>query len=104
MSILPHISFGSSGVGGKPTIRFYGVNVQIVNGAGSTGSVNGTGNLVLGYDESPGTQTGSHNLLLGLAQAFSSFGAIVGGAHNTASGPYSAVLGYGNRSTGSYSS
>jgi hypothetical protein len=34
ISILPYVSFSSSGVGGKPTITFKGVNVQLVNGAG----------------------------------------------------------------------
>src|SRR6266568_4023467 len=50
-SILPHIKYVESGVGGKPTIRFSGVNVQVVNGEGETGApVNGEGNLVIGYD------------------------------------------------------
>src|SRR5947209_11501210 len=47
-------TYVSSGVGGKPTVQFAAVNVQIVNGTGSTASSNGDGNLVLGYDESPG--------------------------------------------------
>lgn len=33
------------------TAMFDGVNVQIVNGLGLTESVNGTGNLIVGYDE-----------------------------------------------------
>ncbi len=34
------------------TVRFTGVNVQVVNGAGlSNAPVNGTGNLIIGYDE-----------------------------------------------------
>src|SRR4051794_41315966 len=71
LAVLPHMSVISSGVGGKPTIRSTGVNVQIVSGSGTTnGTVNGEGNLVLGYDESPGSQTGSHNLILGLGQAY----------------------------------
>jgi hypothetical protein len=36
---------------GQPTVRFSGVNVQIVNGLGSTDTINGTGNLIVGYDE-----------------------------------------------------
>src|SRR5689334_12855476 len=48
ISILPHIRFNATGVGGKPTITFTGVNLQVLNGAGKTNSVNGTGNLVLG--------------------------------------------------------
>jgi hypothetical protein len=38
-------------VNGQPTVRFTGVNVQVVNGLGSTATANGTGNLVVGYDE-----------------------------------------------------
>src|SRR3989440_6631922 len=103
LSMLPHMSLISSGVGGKPTIRFTGVNVQIVSGSGTTNAtVNGAGNLVLGYDESPGTQTGSHNLILGLGQTFTSYGSILGGGNNPATGPYSAALGLGNTASGQY--
>lgn len=38
-------------VNGQPTVRFSGVNVQIVNGVGNTATVNGKGNLLIGYDE-----------------------------------------------------
>jgi hypothetical protein len=38
-------------VNGQPTVRFTGVNVQVVNGMGITASTNGTGNLIVGYDE-----------------------------------------------------
>src|SRR5438094_794188 len=60
-------TFISSGVGGGPTVQFAAVNVQVVNGAGATASVNGRGNLVVGYDENPSArpQTGSHDLILG---------------------------------------
>src|SRR5690348_15440251 len=48
LNVLPFISFNASGVGGKPTIRFTGANVQIVSGSGSTsGTVNGEGNLIV---------------------------------------------------------
>src|SRR5437764_1129197 len=43
-------TFVAAGVGGKATVQLSGVNVQIVDGAGSTSTLNGTGNLVLGYD------------------------------------------------------
>ena len=45
---------------------------------------------VLGYDEAAGTQTGSHNLLLGgTGNSYSSYGGIVAGAlNNKISGPY----------------
>jgi hypothetical protein len=35
-SVLPYLKFAASGVGGKPTIQFSGVNVQILSGAGKT--------------------------------------------------------------------
>lgn len=38
-------------VNGQPTVRFTGVNVQIVNGQNATNTVNGVGNLIIGYDE-----------------------------------------------------
>jgi hypothetical protein len=101
ISILPPVGFIARGVGRKPTIRFTGVNVQVVSGSGNTtAKVNGTGNLVIGYDESPGPQTGSHNLILGAGQAFTSYGSIVAGLDNSASGAYSAVLGYRNHAVG----
>ncbi len=50
----------------KPTVRVEGANLQVVSGPGATsGTVNGTGNLVVGYDEGTGSQTGSHNLPAG---------------------------------------
>jgi hypothetical protein len=70
------------------------VNVQIVNGEGKTELVNGAGNLVIGYDENAGrTQTGSHNVILGEEQAFSSFGGLVTGYGNTISGREASVSG-----------
>jgi trimeric autotransporter adhesin len=94
--LLPHIKYVEKGVGGKPTIQFSGVNVQILSGSGSTrGAVNGEGNLVIGYDENPGghAQTGSHNLILGEEQTFTSFGGILAGRKNTISAPFAAVTG-----------
>ena len=92
--ILPHIVYVSSGVAGKPTIEFSGANVQIVSGSGKTNAaVNGEGNLIVGYDESPGLQTGSNNLVLGVGQSFTSYGGLVAGSGNTVSGAYSSVTG-----------
>jgi hypothetical protein len=68
-----YLAAGSTGVvGGKATVQFSGVNVQIVNGLKLTATTNGAGNLVIGYDESFGTQTGSHNLVLGTSQSYTS--------------------------------
>src|SRR6266566_1891986 len=82
--VLP--TYVASGAGGKPTARFSGVNVQVVNGEGHTGSVNGEGNLVIGYDEhlAEREQTGSHNLILGEQQKFTSVGGLLAGAFNAA--------------------
>jgi hypothetical protein len=111
-AILPYIKYIASGVGGKPTIQFSGVNVQVVDGEGTTQEINGTGNLIIGYDEHTAgeKQTGSHNFIVGEDQEFTSFGGIVGGienaitgreafavgARNTAGGYYTSVLGYEN--------
>ena len=104
--ILPHVSYVESGVAGKPTIQFSGVNAQIVNGEGKTESVNGEGNLVIGYDENAGrTQSGSHNLILGEEQAFTSFGGLVAGFGNTISGREASVSGGAlNTASGFYTS
>ena len=104
LSILPHITFATTGVGGKPTIKFTGINVQVLNGSGSTASDNGEGNLVIGYDERPGGQTGSHNLVLGSGQAYVTYGSILAGTDNTVSGHSSVTLGYQNAVNAAYSS
>jgi hypothetical protein len=124
--ILRCIKSVAKGIDGKPTVQFSGCNVQIVNGEGKTASVNGEGNLVLGYDEHlilcepsfsrspckpgekelevPYEQTGSHDLLLGTANSFTSYGGVVGGEHNLVSGPFASALGgEANTASGEYS-
>ena len=106
LSILPYLNYVEKGVGGKPTIQVSGANLQILSGSGKTdGPVNGAGNLIIGYDEAGGLkQTGSHNLVLGIFQTYTSYGAILGGLSNHAEGPYSFVVGYNNRTFGENSS
>src|SRR5207248_3019448 len=65
-----------SGVGGKPTVKFAAVNVQILNGAGSTAS--GSYATVTG---------GQSNAAKGTATS------VTGGYANTAAGGYSDVTG-----------
>ena len=104
-TILPYIKVEASGVGGKPTIRFSGVNVQIINGEGATATNNGEGNLVIGYDENQGKheQTGSHDLVLGYEQTFTSYGGILAGRENTITAPFAEVLdGFANTASGEY--
>lgn len=103
--ITPHIKYQASGIDGKPTIQFTGVNVQIINGEDETNETNGEGNLVLGYDENEGKhlQTGSHNLVLGFEQTFTSFGGIVGGFDNAITAPFASVTGgSANTASGAY--
>jgi hypothetical protein len=106
--ILPHTKYEESGVAGKPTIQFSGVNVQVVSGSGSTsGTVNGTGNLMIGYDENPAKndQTGSHNLVLGTEQSFKSYGGFIAGRQNLVQGPFASIVGgFGNSAGGAYTS
>lgn len=79
------------------TLLFDGMNLQIVNGTGSTGGApNGLGNVVVGYNEdvdSDAVRTGSHYLIIGDEHTYSSFGGAVVGYQNTASGGYASVSG-----------
>jgi hypothetical protein len=95
-------TYVSSGVGGKPTVVFSAVNLQVVSGSGSTSAaVNGEGNLVVGYAENLGShrRTGSNNLIVGSNDGWTSYGSIVGGSANSATGPYATV--FGTKNTGS---
>lgn len=95
-------TYVSSGVGGKPTVQFSAVNLQVIDGTGVETTINGTGNLILGYDEKPGVQTGSHNLLLGGSNSYTSYGGIVAGLSNSIVNAYASVLGgSANRASGS---
>ncbi len=88
-------------------LTFNNMNVQITNGRGATGRINGRGNLIVGYNESRGTDSrnGSHNVVIGGKNNFSSFGGIVTGYNNTLSGKYSFVGGGNkNNASGEYSS
>ena len=80
-------------------VLYEGANVFINSGAGHTESVpNGLGNLVVGYgDWSANTDTsGSHNVVMGTDNGFSSYGGLVGGFANDVAAPFAMVL------TGSY--
>jgi len=104
---------------GYPTAVFRGINVQIVNGMGETQTVNGTGNLIIGYNRpSEGSficslgiadsasacsanggvwaqshKSGSHNIIGGDFNSYSSWGGLVLGLENATTAPYTAVLG-----------
>ncbi len=108
------------GVNNGAVVRLTGVNLQVVNGQGSTATTNGFGNLIVGYDEvggrcsnpdftpagqfacendrlpatwTVGPKTGSHNIVGGDAASYSSYGGLVVGQNNWAKGTYASVSG-----------
>jgi chaperonin cofactor prefoldin len=95
---------------GKTTVRFSGVNVQVVSGSGATGgAINGLGNLIVGYNElrtqlsdrDDDARTGSHNLIMGQANNYTSYGGLVAGGFNSVSGVFASVSGgEGNTASG----
>jgi hypothetical protein len=92
---------------GHDTVRFEGVNVQIVNGTGNTGgATTGTGNLLIGYNELRGNSEcpdgyycdergGSHMLVIGGGNNYTSdsYGGMVVGSWNETSAPFASVSG-----------
>lgn len=117
-TLLASVSIVDSG----KTVRFTGVNVQVVSGGGSTAAtINGKGNLIVGYNAGTAGQlrTGSHNLIVGDEHEFVSYGGLVAGTHNTVNGPGASVTagfnniagqgaavsgGVNNKATGLYAS
>lgn len=97
-------TFISSGVGGKPTAAFSAVNLQVLSGTGSTSTVNGEGNLVVGYAENTTghTRTGSNNLVVGSENGWTSYGALIGGYSNLAQGKFGTVVGSNNTGHGGW--
>jgi len=84
-------------------------NLHVRSGSGATdGTVNGLGNVIIGYNEerSEGNdRTGSHNIVVGRNQNYSSYGGLVAGFFNTTSAPYASVSGgISNTASGNYAS
>jgi hypothetical protein len=81
--------------------------VQITNGSGDETTINGLGNLILGYNDNPDglDRSGSHNLVVGDDNGWSNYGGIVAGYGNLISGIYGSTSGgFGNTASGDYSS
>ena len=113
--ILSHqsIVYLDDGQGGRvKTLRISRIKVQIVNGTGATNGypadpdsidpldtqTNGVGNLIVGYNELGNVwfgddRTGSHNLVVGHGNSYTSFGGRVGPLNNAVSGPFASVVG-----------
>jgi hypothetical protein len=70
-----------------------GANLYVNDGSGGTdGPVNGLGNVVIGYNELRGAgddRSGSHNLVLGSQNNYSSFGGLVAGLEAETATPFS---------------
>lgn len=119
--VLPYLA-GGVDAQGNPAVYFSGVNVYVNNGAGQTRTVNGVGNLVIGYDEpeDPATaspfcsdgqygssracvdnggtwaasqKTGSHNLVVGPEHSYTQYGGLVAGWKNRVTGIFATVSG-----------
>src|SRR5581483_10888247 len=84
-----------STVDNGPGVVFEGANVYIRNGQGSTETNNGLGNLIVGYNENQHskTRTGSHNLVIGTDNDYTSYGGMSAGKQNASSAPYALALG-----------
>jgi hypothetical protein len=93
-----------TGMPGSPgaTAVFTGVNVQIVDGSGTTLSGGNLGNLIVGYDRNSGSnlKTGAHNVVIGNDHSYTGSAGLVAGFENTVSGFASSVTG-GRRNTAS---
>jgi hypothetical protein len=101
---LASLSVGND-ISGYSALTFSGVNIYINNGAGATDdAVNGTGNLIVGYNElraEGNDRSGSHNIVIGMNNNYSSYGGVVSGYLNTISGEYAGVIGgSANRASG----
>lgn len=99
------------GPAGNDTLRFSGMNLQLVNGTGATDNGNGLGNLILGYNAPrapafPGEgRTGSHYLVVGDLHEYTGFGGIIAGLRNSATGGWASITGGSdNRAMGHLSS
>jgi hypothetical protein len=118
---LSHVSIQT--IDGYYSLVLTGANLHIRNGLGATngnpgnpldpqhGITNGLGNLIVGYNDSRvfngvvDKRTGSHNLIVGAAGNYSSFGGLLAGDFNEISGPYATVsAGQGNIASGVFAS
>ena len=86
-----------------------GANLHITNGTGDTDTTNSVGNLIIGYNEprtlSDNDRSGSHMLVVGSLNNYSSYGGIVVGSGNETSGPFASVSGgQDNMASSSYAS
>lgn len=85
-------------VDGHDTLRLEGMNLQVTNGSGDTGTANGVGNVIIGYSAqrlvgAPAERTGSHYLVVGDQHAWTGHGGMVAGLRNSAGDEGASVIG-----------
>lgn len=98
--ILSHLSlvYLDDGTGNLvKTIEVSGVNLRIVNGLGDTQTTDGTGNLIVGYNEfrfgGGDERSGSHNIVCGHHNNYTATGGLIAGVDNTISADFATVSG-----------
>jgi uncharacterized coiled-coil protein SlyX len=90
-----------------PHVVFTGVNLHVRSGRNATndgGTLSGLGNLIVGYNETQSAPvvydgagcdrvlTGSHNIVMGTGNFFTSYGGIVVGSNHCVTSPNSSIL------------
>lgn len=85
-------------IDGYPSLVVEGVNLHLRNGLGSTNTDNGTGNLIVGYNELRAApleniRTGSHLVITGREQNYTGSSGFIGGYKNSSNADYGAILG-----------
>jgi hypothetical protein len=82
----------------QPTVRFSGVNVQVI-----ANGISGRGNLIIGgnnpFDPNSNflaQRTGNHNLIIGDAQSYTGNSNLIAGFNNTVTGTYASASGGAN--------
>jgi len=120
MALNPYITVDTVSDARGPLVQLSGINLKLINGGGNTGIVNGLGNLIIGYDSARADsdffcsvgyamtkgscagasgvwavshKNGSHNLVIGDRNNYSSFGGMVVGYRNTINGKRASVSG-----------
>lgn len=110
-AILANVSRGVDPATNEDTLFFDNMNVAVRNGSGP-GTVNGRGNLIIGYNEKDDgftyhefmplpqyvppppldVRTGSHNLVIGPWHSYTGHSGIIAGFNSKISGRYGAVI------------
>ena len=107
------VEYGNLNALSGPHILFEGANIHVRSGSGltddgndGTGSYYGLGNIIVGYNEyCRGDRTGSHNVVIGTAHQYTSYGGFVAGHRNQLHGVSGSVVGgFENTVTGYMSS